>query len=91
MKTSGEPMLYSFAGNFRSIHINRQIMVKKIFATLFFSVILLAGIAQKLETFTAALQPKVGANSYLSISQKKAVNAAEAKANNRRVEFIIIK
>jgi len=65
-------------------------MLKTIFAFFISLAFALSGTAQKLETFTVTLQPKAGANSYLSVSQKKSFNASEAAANKSTIDIGLV-
>ncbi|MGC4100337.1 hypothetical protein [Ferruginibacter sp.] len=65
-------------------------MLKTIFTVFLFSFITLCATAQKLESFTATLQPKDGANSYLSISHKKVYTPEEAKSNKAATDLALV-
>jgi hypothetical protein len=64
-------------------------MLKTIFSA-FIVLVALTGAAQKLDSFTATLQPMAGAHSYLSLSQKKVYTADEAKNNKEAIDLALI-
>jgi hypothetical protein len=65
-------------------------MLKKICSAFLFLHIAIAGSAQKLESFTATLQPKDGSISYLSTANKKVYSPAEAKSNKAAIDLALI-
>lgn len=65
-------------------------MLKSIVVTFLSIMTVLPGSAQKLTSFTATLNPRVGVNSYLSITQKKVFTAEEAKSNKSSVDLALI-
>lgn len=65
-------------------------MLKTIFSAFVFIIVALQGSAQKLNNFTATLQSKEAAASYLSITGKKAYSAEEAKANKSTIDLGLV-
>ena len=65
-------------------------MLKKIFTAFLFLSIALSVTAQKLDNFTATLQPKDGTLSYLSVAQKKVYTPAEAKNNKAAIDLALV-
>ncbi|MES2850147.1 MAG: hypothetical protein V4685_13900 [Bacteroidota bacterium] len=65
-------------------------MKKKIFFLLAFISFVFAGTAQNLQTFSLDLSLKEGGSNYISIANKKAYTAAEAKANKLALDFVLL-
>ena len=70
---------------------NRTIMQKKIVFLLAFTCAVFFGTAQNLQSFSLTLSLKEGTGSnYISIANKKAYTASEAKLNKSSIDFVLL-
>lgn len=78
-------------GNFAAYNQTTIIMTKKLFSLLVCFGIVLAGMAQQLQNFTVNISAEKGGNNYLSITDKKAYSASEAKSHKETIDFALIR